>query len=361
MEKDALFYGKAAIETLMRRFKAEDLPPIGGHHYHQGVCLSGTYQIYLQSGEEHYFQYMKDWVDSVIDDNGKIKKYRPNALDDLQPGILLYPLYECTGALKYKTALDTIMENIKEYKVNKAGGFWHLDYCANQMWLDGLYMGGPIMAEYARRFNKPELLEQSIHQILLMRKNTRDENTKLWYHAWAQDRDTEWADPETGRSAEFWGRSMGWVLIAILDVLEQMEESHPSYQKLVFIFKELLDAICKYQSDEGRWYQVVNKGHMAGNWLENSCSCLYTAAICRAVKKGMIHSSYLIQAQKGYEGVINSLTWNGEDLLIGAICIGTGVGDYGYYCNRPTTVNDLHGIGAFLLMCAAVQSTFFNK
>ncbi len=354
MIKNALFYGKAAIETLMRKYEAKDLPPAGGHHYHQGVCLSGVYQIYLQCKDERYFQYMKEWVDSVIDENGKILNYRSNVLDDLQPGILLYPLYDRTGASKYKIALDTIMEHIKVYPVNKEGGFWHLDYCPNQMWLDGLYMGGPIMAEYAKRFNKPELLEQAIYQIKLMRKNTRDEDMKLWYHAWAQDRDEDWADPKTGHSAEFWGRSMGWVLIAILDVLEQMETSHPSYQYLIDVFKELMNAICKYQSEEGRWYQVVNKGHKEGNWLENSCSCLYTAAIYRAVNKGLIDDSYLIYGRKGFKGVINSLTWNNEDLLIGDICVGTGVGDYEHYCNRPTTVNDLHGIGAFLLMCAAV-------
>lgn len=27
----------------------------------------------------------------------------------------------------------------------------------------------------------------------------------------------------------------------------------------------------------------------------------------------------------------------------------TGVGDYGHYCARPVFVNDLHGMGAFLL------------
>ena len=59
-------------------------------------------------------------------------------------------------------------------------------------------------------------------------------------------------------------------------------------------------------------------------------------------------------AKKGYEGVIKSLTFEGEDLLVSNICIGTGVGDYTHYCNRPTSTNDLHGMGAFLLMCTAI-------
>ena len=63
----------------------------------------------------------------------------------------------------------------------------------------------------------------------------------------------------------------------------------------------------------------------------------------------------LEQARKGYDAVLRSLSWDGDDLLVGNVCIGTGVGDYRHYCERPVSVNDLHGVGAFLLMCAEAQ------
>ena len=66
----------------------------------------------------------------------------------------------------------------------------------------------------------------------------------------------------------------------------------------------------------------------------------------------MVEPSVLERAQRGYDGVINSLKMDGDDLLIGDVCIGTGVGDYQHYIHRSTSVNDLHGVGAFLLMCA---------
>lgn len=31
------------------------------------------------------------------------------------------------------------------------------------------------------------------------------------------------------------------------------------------------------------------------------------------------------------------------------------LGDYEFYCARPTSTNDLHGVGAFLLMCGEVE------
>lgn len=35
-------YAKMACDTMMRTFKAEDLPPKGRFHYHHGVFLSGV-------------------------------------------------------------------------------------------------------------------------------------------------------------------------------------------------------------------------------------------------------------------------------------------------------------------------------
>lgn len=68
-------------------------------------------------------------------------------------------------------------------------------------------------------------------------------------------------------------------------------------------------------------------------------------------------SSYLEQARKGYRGIINRLKYNGEGAIIDNICVGTGVGSYEHYCNRPTSENDLHGAGAFLIMCTEVEKT----
>ena len=47
---DALGYAKAACETMMRKFRAADLPPKGHFHYHQGVFLSGMMETWKESG-----------------------------------------------------------------------------------------------------------------------------------------------------------------------------------------------------------------------------------------------------------------------------------------------------------------------
>ena len=356
--KQPVEYAKDACETMMRKFKAEDLPPKGHFHYHQGVFLSGVNKTYQICKENRYLQYIRDWVDSVIDENGNRKKYEPRSLDDIQPGILFYPLLDATGDEKYKKALDILMELMLEYPKNDVGGFWHQERFPDQMWLDGLYMGGPICAEYGKRFNKPEYFDMVIEQALLMQKHTIDKETGLLYHAWDSVKKEPWADPDTGLSAEFWGRSIGWVPVAILDDLDFIDAKHPRTDELVDMVVNLLKAVCNYQSECGLWYQVVNKGGIEGNWLETSCGCLFTAAICKAVRKGLLDDSYLSNAKKGFYATIDRLKWENGDVLIGDVCIGTGVGDYKHYCDRPTSTNDLHGVGAFLLMCAEAGLVF---
>ena len=353
--KTPLDYAKAAIDTMMRKYEAPMLPPVGHFHYHQGVFLSGVYSNYLLCKDETYFQYIKDWVDAMLDEDGNIKEYGKEHLDDIQPGNLLFPIYERTGDIKYKRILEELMDIMTRYPRNKEGGFWHMKLFPNQMWLDGLYMGGPFVCKCADLFNKPEYFDISIEQAILMQEKTKDSKTGLWYHAYDCDRKAEWADKETGKAPEFWGRSIGWVPVAVLEELLYIPDTHEKFDDMCKLVRDLLVAICNFQSEEGRWYQVVDKGHMKENWLENSCSCLYTAAIAKAVRMGILDAGYIVNAKKGYEAVINSLTFEGEDIQIGNVCIGTGVGDYKFYCDRPTSVNDLHGVGAFLIMCGEMQ------
>lgn len=356
--KKPIDYAKQMCDTMMRKFAAADLPPKGRFHYHQGVFLSGMYQTYQLCENEEYLSYIKDWVDACMDSQGNILNYNRGQLDDIQPGVLLFPLCEKYKEDKYRKAIEDRMDIIKEFPRNKEGGFWHKDIYVEQMWLDGLYMAGPICAEYAVRFNKPEFMDIAVEQALLMQEKTLDKKTGLWYHAWDSSGKAVWADCVTGCSPEFWGRSVGWVPVAVLNELDFLDGSHPKYQEMRDLVGNLLMAVCRYQSEDGRWYQVVDKGGVEGNWLENSCSCLFAGALCKAVRMGILPEAYLENARRGYEGVIRSVEEEGEDLLVGNICVGTGVGDYRHYCERPTSTNDLHGAGSFLIMCTECHDIY---
>lgn len=353
--KSALDYAKEANDTMMRKFAPEDLPPKGHFHYHQGVFLSGMQKTYELCKEEKYYEYIKAWVDSIIAEDGTVRGFDKGQLDDIQPGVLLFMLYKRTGDERYKRALSVLVSIIENFPKNKEGGFWHKDVCPEQMWLDGLYMAGPICAQFGAEFGGKEYFDIVTFQAILMEKKTKDDRTGLWYHAWDCSRSKSWADPVTGLSPEFWGRSIGWVPVAVLEDLDYLPKEHKDRSEMIRLAADLIQAVCRYQDkNSGLWYQVIDKGGYAGNWTESSCTCLFTAAICKAVRCGYLDRSYLEYARKGYQGIIDRLRYDEKGVILDNICVGTGVGNYEHYCARPTCENDLHGIGSFLIMCTEV-------
>ncbi len=356
-DKTPLKWGELACDTLMAKFDAKDLPPAGRFHYHQGVFLSGMEKCFEQNKKDKYYTYIKNWVDSIVDDKGTVTGCDPGQFDDIQPGTLLFGLYEKTGDERYKTALFTLVPLFKNWKTNSKGGFWHKSNLPNQMWLDLLYMCGPIAVRFGHTFHDPDYFDLIAHQAILMYQYTKDNKTGLLYHGWDETKKAVWADPITGRSPEFWGRSIGWFPVALMEIFDYFPENHEKKPKLVNILQSTLKSLIPFQDEKtGLWYEVIDKGEDPKNWLETSCTCLFVYALAKAVRMGYLHKIYLKYARKGFEGVINRLKFDENGcVIIDGVCIGTGIGDYEHYLNRPTSANDLHGAGAFILMCAEMN------
>ena len=199
----------------------------------------------------------------------------------------------------------------------------------------------------------------------LMREYARDEKTGLYYHGWDYSKKAKWADPVTGCSKNFWGRAIGWFAVAMFEIAKTLEKDTEEYRDYVNTGLDLIDSLLKFRDEKtGMWYQVVDKGHLEGNWLETSCSCLFLYAILLAVEIGAIDKSAVeAMARETFSAIADSLA-KGEDGYIGVrgVCIGTGVdtGTYEHYIARPTVENDLHGVGAFLLMACRYAKIFEN-
>ena len=65
-------YGEQACRSLMHMYKPEELPPKGVLFYHQGVFLSGMQNIYFLTKKKEYFNYIKNYVDSVLGPDGQL-------------------------------------------------------------------------------------------------------------------------------------------------------------------------------------------------------------------------------------------------------------------------------------------------
>ncbi|MBR2883385.1 MAG: glycoside hydrolase family 88 protein [Clostridia bacterium] len=93
-------------------------------------------------------------------------------------------------------------------------------------------MAGPLMATYGKKQKKPVYIDIAVEQALLMYEHIQDKETKLLYHAWDPSKNMPWADNKTGLSPEFWGRALGWYIVALLDIMEHMNAETPEYKSL---------------------------------------------------------------------------------------------------------------------------------
>lgn len=374
MNKKPIQYGIEACEALMRKYKPSELPPVGTFFYHQGVALSGMQQVYFLTGEKKYFNYVKDYVDSVIGQNGELYGFNHELttrempplvkdaltmLDSKQPSVLLYNLFDETKEERYLNAIKTVAQSMYYWPVNHYGGYWHMMTQPYQMWMDGAYMAGPLSVMYAERFGDTVLRERAIKQIFIMNEHMRDEKTGLYYHGWDDSKKECWADPETGLSGQFWGRAVGWYAVAMLYILDYIPENHPAVERLKSIEADLLKSLANYQDKKnGLWFNILNRVDDPRNWVESSCSNLFIHSYAKALRKGIIGDEFKAVLEKAYAGIESIIYYDeNSDIVIDKVCIGTCInsGTYEYYLSLRQIKNDLHGIGAFLLMCTEMQ------
>ena len=329
--------------------------------YTQGLVLKSILAVWDATGEDTYFQYVKTYYDKFIDSTGNIMLYKMEEynIDRINPGKVLFRLYQETGDLKYKQAILLLRNQMKTQPRTSEGGFWHKKIYPHQMWLDGIYMASPFLAEFAIIFNEPELLDDVTHQIILIESHTRDDKTGLLYHGWDESRQQRWANPNTGQSPNFWGRAMGWYAMALVDVLDVLPVEHHHRSEVIAILQRLSKAIATYQDAEtGLWFQVVDKAGEAGNYLESSASCMFVYALAKAIRHGYIDANYTDVVHKGYEGILKhfiDVSPDGE-VQIHQCCSVAGLGGepyrdgtYDYYIGESVRSNDPKAVGPFIL------------
>ncbi|WP_461630004.1 glycoside hydrolase family 88/105 protein [Labilibaculum euxinus] len=330
--------------------------------YSQGLGCLAMLKVWKETGNSKYLDYVIKWSDSLINENGEIHLYKVESynIDYINSGKILFDVYKETGNEKYKLAMDRLIQQLKMHPRTHEGAFWHKLIYQHQVWLDGLYMGAPFLAQYAVTFDQSDLLDDAINQFVICAKHTRDAKTGLYYHAWDESHNQKWADKITGQSPNFWGRSMGWWFMALVDILDYVPENYPHRKNLLNIVDGVAEALSHYQDETGLWYQVLDQGYREGNYLEASASSMYMYCYAKAVNKGYIDKKYRKTALKAYNGLMKNLIVKNEDgtLSLTKCCAVAGLGgkpyrdgSFNYYVNERIRDNDSKATGPFIMGC----------
>lgn len=329
--------------------------------YTAGVVLLAIERLGETNHNPKYLAYVKRNIDAFVQPDGSIRTYDLNEfnLDQINEGRLLFPLYARTHDARYRKAIELLREQLRKQPRTREGGFWHKQIYPNQMWLDGLYMASPFLAQYAQAFNEPAAFDDVAKQILLIARNTRDPKTGLYYHAWDETRSQVWADSLTGHSPNFWARAVGWYAMAIADVLDYLPASHKDRPAILKTYRELADAVAKVQDPvTGLWYDVLDQPTRKNNYHEASASSMFVYALAKGARKGWLDARYAVVARRGYDGLkryLVAVDANGQPSLNGIVSVsGLGGkqqrnGSFEYYVSEPVVSNDYKGVGPFIL------------
>jgi unsaturated rhamnogalacturonyl hydrolase len=340
--------------------------------YTNGVPMWGIWKIYRQTGDKKYFDYVKKWMDTLIDAKGNINytsNGSPTALrdptiqDTMQPATLLLALYGETKDQRYLTAASKIRATMNTIKKNPQGAFWHKPTYPNQQWLDGIYMSEPFLAKYGKLYADKAIKGDSevafntvTTQIKLADQFTFNPTKNLYYHAWNGATDGVWVGLKTApaigqvTTSVLWSRSIAWYYLGVIDVLDSLPENHPDRKQLERIVGNISQALAKYQDrSTGLWNQVIDvtndklpaNGGYANesvaalpNWNETSASALFVYGLAKSVRKGYISPRYEFTARRGWKGVKTQVEIAGPSVKVHGTVVGMSVGGtYNSYVN----------------------------
>ncbi len=330
--------------------------------YTQGLLCKSLIELSDFNGNKEFYKYAASYVDSIVNEDGTIKTYTLTDynIDQLNGGKILFQLYKDTHKEKYANAIKMLRSQMLNHPRTAEGGFWHKKVYPHQMWLDGLYMGSPFLAQYAKEFNESALFEDVINQFVLIDKHSYDPVTGLYYHGWDESREQKWANKINGTSPNFWGRSVGWYAMALVDAMDFIPSDHKYRSKMIEIMYKVANGIAKNQDkDTGLWFQVLDKKGEPGNYLESTASSMFVYFLLKAVNNKYIDAKYLDVAKKGYSGILQTFIKNNDDgtISITNCCSVVGLGgspnyrdgSYGYYVGEKVVNDDLKAIGPFIL------------
>jgi len=351
------------------------------------------------------------------------------SLDDLNACKLYFGLYDLTksgGAFENSTvaghcttaksnALAGLSSHNSTYAISSStsntfsgddtytGGWWHKSTYANQLWLDGQYMGPALLAMMVADGLNISGTAAGDWAIIMNQFNMCwdrlwDSDAKLLYHAFSadptSDQTTNWADHDDtyatndhyGVSSEFWGRAAGWYFFALVDILEQMDKAGKNdadYTTLLNQLEAVADGLLDRQdATTGCWCQLLQYGNgvtpdgcSTANYLESSCSAIFTATLLKGMRLGYLSKSkYETAAKNAYQGFIEQFLQesigDGNDYGLINCCKSAGLsedrdGSANYYLSgsdtgKATSYTEGKVLGAFILAATEYERAYMT-
>lgn len=329
-------------------------------NYPDGCVMTGLQKLYQASGKEKYLDDVLWFGDQYIDLDGKIAGFRDieHNLDQIRCGTIALFLYQQTGLAKYRKAAERLRKNLDTFPRTEMGNFWHKEIYPYQVWLDGLYMVMPFYLEYNRMFEENRVSDDVTMQFKNVRAHLFDEEKRLYKHAYDEKKVQPWADPENGCSPSFWGRAVGWYVMALTDSYEWLQmDSQADSRILKELLQESAEGIMNYQEASGLFYQILDQPNRADNYLETSASAMISYALLKGARLSMLPEKYAALGERIFQAILDfKLIRRKGELHLLDTCASAGLGpgtrrngSGEYYCSERVEEDNAHGAAACMM------------
>ena len=343
-------------------------------NYAVGIELEGLLDTYRVHGDDSILNYLHTYRQKMIDERGDVVGYDYNAfnLDNVRPAKFILRMQQYGARKGEKIALKTFMKQLLNQPRTREGVFWHKAIYANQVWLDGIFMGLPFYCDYAVKNcssrKARRILDDAVNQMMQTDRRTYDEKTGLWKHAWDETHRQFWANPLTGQSRHTWARALGWYVMAMTECLDVMPDDYPRKAEVVALLQKVMKAVVQYQDKKsGVWYDVLDV-ESPKNYLESTASCMFAYVLLKGSRMDWLDTDFNEAGKRAYEGILKRFIRVNEDrtITLTDCCSVSGLGpgkgpfvpagkenykrdgSFDYYMSEPIRDNDAKGIGPFI-------------
>jgi unsaturated rhamnogalacturonyl hydrolase len=359
---------KALLVDLVDAALQDCRPDTARWNYETGLLLYAIREAskrHLGNGPDIALQNI---AEALVAPDGSIVGYRIDEfnIDQINAGKFILAMWKDSGKKRYRIAVETLLEQLSRHPRAPSGSYWHKKIYPNQIWLDGLYMFGPFAARCASEFSSPARFDDICLQLIHVRDSMKDDATGLYYHAMDESRLMPWSDPFSGLSPHIWGRAVGWLSMALIDVLDWLSENHPGRSALITMYRDLMKAVAKAQDGSGLWFQILDMAREPGNYLEESASAMFAYSLFKGIRKGILESAaFTRQTERALAAIRNHFISRDSTgrVHVGGICKVAGLGgqpyrdgSYTYYMSEPLVSDDYKGTGPLILaLCEACR------
>jgi rhamnogalacturonyl hydrolase YesR len=170
-------------------------------------------------------------------------------------------------------------------------------------WIDALQMAMPVFAQLSVITGDNSYSERMYEMYLdsKVKQGFYNKKDKLWW------RDKDFLPPYKDPNGEdcYWSRGNGWVVAALVRVLDILPENDPHRKEYINTYKEMMKALLPLQRADGFWNASLHDPNNFGG-KETSGTALFVYGMAWGVNNGLLPlKKYLPALTKGWNAMAN--------------------------------------------------------